>query len=75
MLICGKVEEEKSLAAGEQSDPSEDDSEDEAFDDFTNNRDNVNLARAKPDAKKERSSSREGKKDRGEKYEESTSKE
>ena len=37
VLICGKAEEEKSLAAGEQSDPSEDDSEDEAFDDFTNN--------------------------------------
>ena len=38
------------------------DSEDEAYDDFTSNKDNINLARAKPEEEKEKSSSRESKK-------------
>ena len=43
----------------EKDESSDEDSESEAYDDFTNNKDNINLARAKPDEEKEKPSSRE----------------
>ena len=64
VIICTKEEEEKGLIGREQDETSEEDSEDEAYDDFKNNRDNVNLAKAKSEAKKEKPSPKEGKKDK-----------
>ena len=52
IIICTKEEEEKGLIGREQDETSEEDSEDEAYDDFKNNRDNVNLAKAKSEAKR-----------------------
>ena len=54
------------MAAQEPSDSSGDNSEEEAHDDYTNNRDNVNIARGRSDGKKEKGSSKEGKKGKGE---------
>ena len=54
------------MAAQEPSDSSGNDSEEEAYDDYTNNRDNINIARGRSDGKKEKGSSKEGKKGKGE---------
>ena len=69
-MLCTKDEEEKGLAIKDQGETSEDETEDEAFDDFKNNRDDVHLARNKAEVKKEKSSSKGGKKEDEQKDEE-----
>ena len=54
------------MAAQEQSDSSGDDAEEDANDDYANNRDNVNIARGRTEEKKGKGSSKEGKKGKGE---------
>ena len=58
ILVCSKEEEDKGLLGRELDESEEDDSEDEAFEDFTRNNDNINLARSKPEEKKEVQKSR-----------------
>ena len=61
ILLCTKEPEEKSMVGKELDEPSEEDSEDEAYDDFTNNRDNVNLAKDKTEANKDKPLTKKGK--------------
>ena len=62
ILICNKKDDEKGLMGKEQDESSEEDTEDEAYDDFTSNKDNINLTRTKPKEGKEKTGSKESKK-------------
>ena len=66
IVLCNKTAEENVMPAQEQNDSSGDDSEEEEYDDYANNRDNVNVARGKTEDKKEKKPSKEGKKGKGE---------
>ena len=54
ILLCTKNEEESALRVNEMEDPSSDDSEDEEIDNYTCNRDNVNVMKGRTDDKKDK---------------------
>eukprot|EP00091_Calanus_sinicus_P015507 TRINITY_DN33837_c0_g1_i1.p1 TRINITY_DN33837_c0_g1~~TRINITY_DN33837_c0_g1_i1.p1 ORF type:complete len:101 (-),score=23.07 TRINITY_DN33837_c0_g1_i1:440-742(-) len=54
IILCPKKEDEKTMLVKVVDDETEEDSEDEAYDDFLNNRDNIHFAKDKTGGEKEK---------------------